>query len=182
MPASSEPDDDLLDRAAGIRLAAFDVDGVLTDGGLILGADGSEHKVFHVHDGLGLVMLRESGIQVAVISARESRAVEERMAALGIAHLCLGQSDKGAALAKLMRDLGMSRAQTAYMGDDLVDLPALTLAGLGIAVADAHPLVRERAAWVTQKPGGRGAVREACELILKAQGKLESCYRRFLGP
>lgn len=181
MPASSDTPDDLLGRAAGIRLAAFDVDGVLTDGALILGADGQEHKAFHVHDGLGLVMLRECGIQVAVISARASRAVEERMAALGIAHVSLGQADKGAALSKLMQELNVAPAQTAYMGDDLVDLPAFALAGLSIAVADAHPLVRERAAWVTQKPGGRGAVREACELILMAQGVLESCYRRYLG-
>lgn len=174
--------DDSLRRATAIRLVAFDVDGVLTNGALILGADGQEFKVFHVHDGLGLVMLRESGVHVAVISARESRVVEERMAALGITHICQGRADKGAALSKLMRDLNVTPAQTAYVGDDLVDLPALALAGLAIAVADAHPVVRERAAWVTENPGGRGAVREVCELILRAQGALDSCYRRYLAP
>lgn len=167
-------------RAAGIRLVAFDVDGVLTDGRLILGADGEEHKVFHVHDGLGLVLLRECGLQVAVISARVSRAVEERMTTLGIEYVYQGQNDKRAVLLRLMQDLAIAPAQTAYVGDDIIDLTAMAAVGFGIAVADAHPLVKERAAWVTERSGGCGAVREVCEFLLSAQGLLDSCYRRYL--
>lgn len=172
--------DDILGKAATIRLAVFDVDGVLTDGRLILGNNGSEYKSFHVHDGLGLVMLKRAGLLVAVISARKSDIVSERMAALGIEYVYQGQDDKRGALLGLMRDLNVQPDETAFVGDDLIDLPAMATAGFSIAVGNAHPFVREHADWVTQGHGGRGAVREICELILKAHGRLETVYREFL--
>ncbi len=167
-------------KAANIRLVVFDVDGVLTDGRLILGSGGDEYKNFHVHDGLGLVMLRQAGLRVGVISARQSDIVSERMAALEIEFVCQGQDDKRKTLQGLMRDTGVDTAGTAFVGDDLLDLPAMAEAGMAIAVADAHALVRERADWVTEHRGGRGAVREVCEYILRAQDKLEDLYRPYL--
>lgn len=172
--------DEILKKAARIRLAVFDVDGVMTDGGLILGNNGEEHKIFHVHDGLGLVMLKKSGFQVAVISARSSRVVSDRMAALGIEYVQQGQDDKGEALLSLTKSLNMDLADTLYAGDDLIDLPAMTRVGLAVAVADAHPLVKEHAHWITNRPGGRGAAREISELLLKATGKLDQAYADYL--
>ena len=169
-----------VEKARHIALAVFDVDGVLTDGGLILGEDGAEFKIFNVRDGQGLVMLRDSGCRVAVITARNSKVVAERMNSLGIEHVYQGQSDKGRALSALMQKLGLNSQQTAYIGDDLLDLPAMQRAGLAIAVADAHPAVRARAHWVTTARGGYGAAREVCEFILEAQGKLEPAIRSFL--
>jgi len=170
----------ILRRAAAVRLALFDVDGVLTDGGLALGADGAEFKTFHVRDGLGLVMLLECGLEVGVISARPSAVVAERMQALGIRHVALGVENKAVELQRLLAQLGLAAEQSAFVGDDLVDLAPMAMAGLGVAVADAHPLVRARAHWVTQCQGGRGAVREVCELLLRAQGRLDAAYRRYL--
>lgn len=169
----------LLDKASAIKLVVFDVDGVLTNGSLILGENGDEYKVFHAHDGLGLVMLREAGLSVAVISARSSPIVAERMAALGIEYVYQGQSDKQTAISELMNTLNVSKNETAFVGDDLIDLPAMSRAGLAIAVANAQPLVLEKADWVTGKSGGKGAVREVCEMILKAQGLLDTAYQRF---
>lgn len=167
-------------KAAMIRLAVFDVDGVLTDGSLMLGDDGSEFKTFHVHDGLGLVMLRESGFHVGVISARASSIVAERMAALGIEFVYQGEKNKQEALNTLMKKLNISQQCTAFVGDDLIDLPAMSVAGLSIAVANAQPKVLAYADWVTSKAGGQGAVREVCELLLDAQGLLETSYQRYL--
>ena len=121
---------EILNKAAAVRLAVFDVDGVLTDGRLILGSGGEEHKSFHVHDGLGLVMLREAGINVAVISARSSAIVAERMASLGIEFVYQGREDKRASITSLMQELGMQPEQTLFVGDDLLDLPAMRVAGL----------------------------------------------------
>jgi len=168
-------------RAAGIRLVVFDVDGVLTDGGLVLGPQGEEYKVFHVRDGLGLVMLREAGLKVAVLSARSAPVVAERMAALGIEHIEQGRDDKRAALLELADRIGVKPAEIAYVGDDLVDLPAMAVAGLPIAVADAHPKVLEVAQWVTRRTGGRGAAREVCEMLLEAQGLLAARIARYGG-
>ncbi|MFQ5659691.1 MAG: KdsC family phosphatase [Gammaproteobacteria bacterium] len=167
-------------KAAAIRLAVFDVDGVMTDGSLILGEDGNEHKIFHAHDGLGLVMLREAGFQVAVISSRSSNIVSQRMSALGIKFIYQGQANKQEAMGALMKRLRLDESCTAFAGDDLIDLPAMAKAGLAIAVANAHPQVKNHADWVTSNPGGRGAVREICELLLDAQGLLESSYQRYL--
>lgn len=172
--------DNITARARDIKLVVFDVDGVLTDGGLILGESGNEYKIFHVRDGQGLVMLRESGCLVAVITARSSKIVAERMAALGIEHVFQGQNNKGEALIKLMNDLGISRQHAAYVGDDILDLPAMRLAGIAIAVADAHPVVQENADWVTSAGGGRGAAREVCEMIMQAQGTLQPLLQRYL--
>lgn len=169
----------VLDKASSIKLVVFDVDGVLTDGSMIMGEKGDEYKVFHVHDGLGLILLREAGLNVAVISARSSPIVAERMAALGIEYVYQGQSDKQTALSELMNTLNVNKNETAFVGDDLIDLPAMSCAGLAIAVANAQPLVLERADWVTGKSGGRGAVREVCEMILKAKGLQEAAHQRY---
>lgn len=171
---------DILNRAEQIELAIFDVDGVLTNGGLILGENGNEYKAFHSRDGLGLVMLRDSGCQIAVISGRSSNIVSERMAALGIESVYQGQNDKGKALEELLNKLNIDAQATAYVGDDFIDLPAMHRVGLAIAVADAHPLVIDHAHWVTKEKGGHGAAREVCELIMHARGTLDSQIQQFL--
>jgi 3-deoxy-D-manno-octulosonate 8-phosphate phosphatase (KDO 8-P phosphatase) len=173
-------DKDILNRAEQIELAIFDVDGVLTNGGLILGENGNEYKAFHSRDGLGLVMLRDSGCQIAVISGRTSNIVSERMAALGIESVYQGQNDKGKALEDLLDKLNIDAQATAYVGDDFIDLPAMRRVGLAIAVADAHPLVIEHAHWITKGKGGHGAAREVCELIMHARGTLDSQIQQFL--
>jgi 3-deoxy-D-manno-octulosonate 8-phosphate phosphatase (KDO 8-P phosphatase) len=162
---------DLLARAAKIRLAAFDVDGTLTDGRLWYSESGHETKVFHVHDGLGLKRLQANGIQVAIISARISHPVALRAEELDIAHVYQGQNDKRECLRQILEALNLQPEQAAFVGDDLPDLPAMTTCGLAVAVANAHPWVAERAHWQTQLGGGRGAVREVCDLLLHAQGK-----------
>ncbi len=162
---------DLLGRAAPIRLTAFDVDGTLTDGCLHYSADGQESKVFHAHDGLGIKRLQAHGIEVAFITARSSQPVVWRAKELGVVHLYQGQNNKRACLLKLMETLGLVPRQLAFTGDDLPDLPAMHLAGLAVAVANAHPWVLEAAHWQTRLPGGHGAVRELADLILYAQGK-----------
>lgn len=157
-------------RAARIRLAVFDVDGVLTDGRLYLGPDGFEMKVFHTRDGHGLKALQKHGIHVAVISGRHSRAVEERMTQLGIRHVHLGIDDKRPCFESLCRSLDVAPADCAFMGDDVVDLPVMNMVGLAAAPADAHPEVLARAHWRSRREGGFGAARECCDLILAAQG------------
>lgn len=170
----------ILAKAALVRLAVFDVDGVLTDGGLIYSDREEEQKIFHVHDGLGMNMLRRSGCEIAVISARSSRIVARRMADLGIIHVYQGQNDKGAAVRSVLNEFGFRKSEVAYTGDDLLDIPAMRETGLAIAVANAHPLVKQQADWITGKAGGSGAAREVCELILKAQGKLDTIYNEYL--
>jgi 3-deoxy-D-manno-octulosonate 8-phosphate phosphatase (KDO 8-P phosphatase) len=170
----------LLEKAANIKLAVFDVDGVLTNGQLILGENGNEYKAFHVRDGHGLVMLLESGCHIAVITARSSNIVAERMASLGIKYVYQGERDKGARLMTLIDELGIQADDVAYTGDDVIDLPAMTKVGLPIAVADARPEVKEHADWVTEERGGQGAVREVCELIMKAQGKFDAKIKAYL--
>jgi 3-deoxy-D-manno-octulosonate 8-phosphate phosphatase (KDO 8-P phosphatase) len=186
-PALSEPllsdpsrREELLTRAAAVKLAIFDVDGVMTDGSIVLDAGGAEFKVFNAKDGQGLVMLREAEIEVGIISGRRSAAVEERMAALGIQHIYQGQSDKMQGLNDLSSKLGLGFEQIAYVGDDLPDLPVVCTVGLAIAVADADPFLAGHCHWQTRELGGRGAVREVCELLLQAQGKLESLRRGYL--
>lgn len=162
---------DILDRAARIRLAVFDVDGTLTDGRLWYGEDGHEAKVFHVHDGLGLKQLQAHGVQVALITARISHPVALRAEELDIAHVYQGQGDKRACLLELLDALQLTPDQAAFIGDDLPDLPPMRIAGLAVAVANAHPWVAEHAHWQTSKNGGNGAAREVADLILHAQGK-----------
>jgi len=170
----------ILDRAASVKLVVFDIDGVMTDGDITFLGNGEESKTFNVHDGFGLTMLKEAGCNVAVISARSSKIVSRRMAELGIDCIYQGQTDKKAALCMILGDLNINSKNAAYVGDDLGDLPAMQHAGISIAVANAHPFVRKHADWVTEKPGGHGAVREICELILKAQDKLDPIYNRYL--
>lgn len=171
--------DDVFKKAALVRLAVFDVDGVMTNGDLIFDEQGIEYKVFNVQDGFGLVMLREAGIKVAVISARTSSIVTRRMTELGVEHILQGKRNKQEAFSRLITDQGLDKSQTAFAGDDIIDLPAMSCAGMSIAVADAHPRVKEQADWVTTKSGGQGAVREICELVLESQGKLENIYQKF---
>lgn len=162
---------DSLDTIARrIRLAVFDVDGVLTDGRLYMGPDGFEMKVFHTRDGHGLKALQKHGVAVGVISGRRSRAVEERMQQLGIQHVHLGVEDKLPCFEALRESLGFEASDCAFMGDDVVDLPVMETVGLSAAPADAHPDVLARAHWHGHKPGGFGAARECCDLILAAQG------------
>jgi len=171
---------DILEKAAQIRLVVFDVDGVLTDGSLFIGDDGQEYKAFHSRDGLGMKMLHRSGVEIGIITARSSEVVRHRMASLDIEHVYQGRLEKRPAFEELVAKLDLTPEQTAYVGDDVVDLPVLRRAGLAIAVADAHPLVKQHAHWQTPHPGGRGAARDVCELIMEAQGTLESQLQRFL--
>jgi len=171
---------DIRERAARIKLALFDVDGVLTDGRLCYTDDGRELKSFHVHDGLGLKRLMANGIEVGIITARLSHTVTERTAELGIAHVYQDQSDKLACYEQLIHAMGLAPEQTCYCGDDLQDLKVMARVGLAVAVANAHPWVRERAHWRTRQHGGDGAVREVCDLLLAAQGKAETELARFL--
>ena len=161
--------DAVLERARRIRLLVLDVDGVLTDGRLYLSASGEEFKVFHVRDGSGLVAVRRAGIEVAIISGRNCAAVVRRAAELGIRHVRQGVVDKGAELDALLGEFGFAADETACVGDDTPDAPLLQRAGLAIGVADAHPALLAAAHWVTQAKGGRGAVREVCDLLLSAR-------------
>ena len=153
---------------AGIRLVAFDVDGVFTDGRFYLSDDGVESKAFHTQDGFGIRKLINAGIEVAVISGRRSGAVERRMAELGVAHVVQGCRDKVAALDDLLATLRLTSEQCAFVGDDIPDLPLLQAVGFSIAVANAVPEVRELCDYTTTATGGAGAVREVCELVLGA--------------
>ena len=155
-------------RGAAIRLLVLDVDGVLTDGTILLGA-GEELKSFHVRDGLGLKRLMSAGVEVAVISGRDSAAVTRRMAELDVRHVYQGIEDKLAVLERLRSTLGIDALEVAVVGDDLPDLAPMRAAGLAIAVADAHEEVRAAADWVTQAGGGHGAVREVADRLLAAR-------------
>jgi 3-deoxy-D-manno-octulosonate 8-phosphate phosphatase (KDO 8-P phosphatase) len=161
---------ELLQRARAIRLAAFDVDGILTDGRLYFAADGESMKAFHTLDGHGMKLLRSAGVEVALITARRSTALTRRAENLGLKHVAQGAADKRAALSALLGELGLSPHEASYMGDDVVDLPALQMAGFAMTVPAAAFAVKQCAHYVTRSAGGGGAVREACELLLHAQG------------
>lgn len=171
---------DARSRAARIKLMAFDIDGVMTDGGLHYTDDGQELKTFNVQDGFGLKLMQRAGIELAIVTGRTSGVVAARAADLGIEHLFQGVGDKGAVVAGLIDKLGLSWPEVAFMGDDLIDLPAMLHCGLAVAPANAHPLVKERAHIVTAARGGRGAVREAIEFVLAAQDKLEPLVAHYL--
>jgi 3-deoxy-D-manno-octulosonate 8-phosphate phosphatase (KDO 8-P phosphatase) len=171
---------DIKDRAARVRLVVFDVDGTLTDGRLWYGEDGREMKVFHVHDGLGLKRLQANGVKVAIITARISHPVALRAEELDITHVYQGQKDKRASLLELLDALQLQPDQVAFVGDDLPDLAPMSIVGLAIAVANAHPWVSERAHWCTRVSGGMGAAREVADLILTAQGKADAERERWL--
>lgn len=171
MPLShlADLDDAIRARAARVRLACFDVDGTLTDGRLLYDDQGRESKAFHIHDGQGLVLLRRAGFEVALITARHSPAAERRARELGV-RIHAGVKDKLAQVDALCAELGLERAQVAFMGDDLPDLPPLRAVGLAIVPADAHAWTARHAHWRTRARGGAGAAREACDLLLGAQG------------
>lgn len=161
---------DIYERARRIRVAIFDVDGVLTDGGLYYADPGEEMKAFSVHDGHGIRMLGESGVAAALISGRSSRALEARARNLGIELLFQGAAEKLAAFDEILHRCGLAGEACAFVGDDLPDLPVMERCGLAVAVPDAPAPVRRRAQYVTRARGGRGAVREVCEIILHARG------------
>lgn len=170
------------ERAATVRLLILDVDGVLTDGRLYYGDDGHEYKGFHTRDGHGIKMAQACGIEVAVISGRRAGSVERRLRELGIRRAVLGCDDKASALTGLLADTGVTAEQACYVGDDLVDLPAMTRVALAVAVADADAFVRSRADWVTDAAGGCGAVREVCEHLLDARGLLDDLRGGYVAP
>lgn len=163
----------VFEKAAKIRLLTLDVDGVLTDGKLYISDEGQDSKAFYARDGLGIKMLQETGVIIAVITGKTSQVVEHRMRyGLGVQHVFQGQKDKVPALEQLCDTLKIGFEEVAHVGDDINDLPLFARVGLSIAVADAYPLVLDSADWHTKAGGGQGAVREVCELIMQAQGTL----------
>ena len=170
----------LTSRAKLIRLIAFDVDGIMTDGGLYYSDSGEEFKRFNSQDGHGLKMLRASGVEIALITGRTSRCVAARAKNLGIAHVYQGVENKLEVMVGLLDKLKLPRDAAAYMGDDVVDLPVMLRVGLAISVPDAPQVVRDRAHYVTRRDGGQGAVREACELLMLAQGTLDTQLAPYL--
>jgi 3-deoxy-D-manno-octulosonate 8-phosphate phosphatase (KDO 8-P phosphatase) len=168
-----------------IRLLAMDVDGVLTDGTITWsalpgGGEVYETKSFHVQDGLALAVARGTDLQIAWVSGRRSAVVERRAQELGVDALHQGARNKQAVLESILRDAGLATCEVAFLADDLNDLPAFQVVGLRIAVGDAAPELRAVADWVVERPGGRGAVREAVEGILRAQGQWEAAVSRYL--
>ncbi|MDO8812124.1 MAG: HAD family hydrolase [Gallionella sp.] len=170
----------LISRAKLIRLIAFDVDGVMTDGGLYYSDSGEEFKRFNSLDGHGLKMLHASGVEIAIITGRTSRCVEARALNLGIKHVYQGVENKLETMVGLLDKLELTRDTAAYMGDDVVDLTVMRHVGLSISVPESPRLVREHSDYVTQHSGGHGAVREACELIMSAQGTLDAQLAPYL--
>ncbi len=170
----------LIEKAKKIKCLVCDVDGVLSDGLLHIDNHGNELKSFHVQDGMGLKLLMAAGIEVAVITTARNAVVDHRMQQLGIIHYFKGQVDKRDAYQQLKKTLNLEDEQFAYIGDDLPDLPLIQQVGLGVAVANAVPQVKEFCDWQTEQTGGRGAVRELCDLILKAQNKTDSALTGYL--
>ena len=168
------------EKFKALKLVIFDVDGVLTDGSLIFCDKGREYKVFNTQDGLGIKMLRETGVEVAVITARQSRVVRDRMKQLGILYLFQGEQNKRIAYDKLKSQLQLEDDQIAYVGDDLLDLPIMRQVSLAIAVENAHPIVKQHADWITPRSGGRGAARDVCDKVMTIQGTLEGLLQRYL--
>lgn len=169
-----------LAQARNLRLMAFDVDGVLTDGTLYYTAQGDEMKAFNTLDGHGLKMLAEAGIRLAIITGRSSRAVLLRAQNLGIELLLQGVADKRGAMQALLESQGLSFAEAGYMGDDVVDLPLLCACGFSATVQNGHALVKSRVDYIARAAAGHGAVREVCELILAAQDKLDAAMAPYL--
>ena len=167
---------EILERAKKIRLALFDVDGVLTDGKIYIDTNGEELKVFNIHDGHGIRLLQHYGVEVGVITGRSSKALEHRMQDLDVKYLYQGCTDKFDAYQRLLSDLNLDEQCTSFVGDDIVDLQIMSRCGLAIAVANAHSFVKQHAHWETKATGGNGAVREVCELILEAQGLLNKVH------
>ena len=159
--------------AKDIKLLILDVDGVLTDGGIYFDDNGTEHKKFDSQDGCGIKLLELCGVEVAIITARSTRSVAHRLETLGVKNYYHGIKDKGEALKELSEKLSIDLSESAFVGDDVIDLPAMSKVALPIAVANAHSFVKENALMVTEKAGGSGAVREVCDFLLKAQDKYD---------
>lgn len=172
--------DDAVSRAARIRLMIFDVDGILTDGSLHYGTDGELIKTFNVLDGHGIKLLQQSGVATAIISARKSDIVAKRAADLGILHLFQGVHDKRTAFEQLLATTGVATDACGFVGDDVIDLPILLRVGFAASVPNAHAEVKSRVHYVTQASGGRGAARELCDFILRAQGNYEAALAPYL--
>ncbi len=172
---------EVLERAKKIRLLLLDVDGILTDARIIVDASGQEIKHFCVVDGMGIKLLQKAGIEVGLLSSRRSPPVSHRAKELGIDLIVQGELDKKALYEEILREKGLTDEEVAYMGDDWVDLPVLKRVGLALSVPGAWPPVKDYVHYVTQRPGGHGAVREVCDLLLKAQGKWEEILACFLG-
>jgi len=170
---------ELSEKLKSIQLLLLDVDGVLTDGAIIYGHDGSEIKIFNVKDGLGLKLAMTAGIKVGIVTGRKSPALDHRCRDLGIQYSFKGIQDKAKILAKIAKQTGVAPEQTAYIGDDLPDLPLMRRVGLSVAVADASETVLQNADWTTSATGGCGAVREVCEALLKARGEWEKLIDQF---
>jgi 3-deoxy-D-manno-octulosonate 8-phosphate phosphatase (KDO 8-P phosphatase) len=168
-------------KASAIRLLLFDVDGVLTDGAVLMHADGSESKSFHIRDGAALVWAQRAGLSVGLLSARTSGATAHRAAQLGIRIVSQGVAHKPDAYDAIRRAAGLDDSAVAFMGDDLLDLPVLSRVGLSAAPADGAPEVRASVDWVSPSVGGRGAVRELIELVLRAQGRWDEVVRQYGG-
>ena len=162
-----------MERAKRVKVMIFDVDGVLTDGSLTYGPDGEVTKTFNVLDGLGIQLLNKTGVQTAIISARNSPIVVKRAADLGITHVWQGFHDKRIGFAELLARTGVTPEECGYIGDDVIDLPLFTRVGFAVTVPSGHPEVQHRAHYVTRNAGGRGAVREVCDLVMRAQGTYE---------
>lgn len=171
---------DILEKAKKLKLLILDVDGVLTDGRLFFDNKGTEYKCFHARDGHGIKLLRQTGVEVAVISGRSSNSVALRMKNLGIVHVYQGHENKQSAFAEVLEKTGVTAEQAAHVGDDLLDLPIMMRVGLAIAVSDANFAVKERADWCTTLPGGQGAVREVCDFIMQAQGSFDKVLNFYL--
>lgn len=180
MTTSAPSPDAAAQRAAGVRLMGFDVDGVLTDGRLWVGPDGEMLKVFHSFDGHGVKMLRDAGVVLAIISGRSGEPVRRRAAELGFDHVMLGIHDKRQALEQLLAQTGIEPSAMGFIGDDVVDLPVLTRVGFAATVSEAPIEVRSRVHWIASQPAGGGAVRELCEFVLKAQGRWDAALAPYL--
>ncbi len=182
MDASMSPTypEELLLKAKSIQLAIFDVDGVLSDGRLYFDAQGVESKSFHVRDGFGLKRLLANGIELAIITGRQSKIVSDRMSSLGIQHVFQGVEDKLSCFRHLLSTLNLKQNQACYTGDDLFDLPILSRVGLSCTVADGHPEVKKYTDFTTPHAGGRGAARDLCDLILFAKGMMNTEISRYL--
>ena len=169
----------LLEKLKHIQLLLLDVDGVLTDGSIIYSDDGSETKIFNARDGFGLKLVMSAGIKVGIVTGRSSQALRHRCDNLGIGLLFDGVGDKAKMLEEIVAQTGIGSEHTAFVGDDLPDLPIMKHAGLSIAVADAHEIVRQKADWTTLAQGGHGAIREVCEAMLTAKGLWDEIVARY---
>ncbi|MEY4210225.1 MAG: 3-deoxy-manno-octulosonate-8-phosphatase KdsC [Pseudomonadota bacterium] len=169
-----------IEKINQLKLLILDVDGVLTDGRLFFDQQGNEYKCFHARDGHGLKLLKQTGVEIAVISGRSSPTVALRMKNLGIEHVYQGHENKRMAFQEILQNLQLSPKQVAHVGDDLLDLPIMTQVGFAIAVQDANFAVKQYADWCTQTLGGQGAVREVCDLIMQVQGSFDKVLQGYL--